>query len=90
MRWLALNSSTSKEAIKSSISSCSFSFNSDVILFGLPLGLGIYFMVFYSIIQCLNTHSESKSLDINYGCNMTNEAVTKRHNLTLHLNQTFI
>ena len=81
---------TLKEAIKLSMSSFGLSFTSDVILFGLPLGLGIYFIVFYSIIECLNTHSESKFLDINYGCNMTNEAVTKRHNLTLHLNQIFI
>jgi hypothetical protein len=43
---VSVYSFTSKEAIKSSISSCSFSFTSDVILLGLPLGLGIYLIVF--------------------------------------------
>ena len=32
------------------MSSFGLSFTSDVILFGLPFGLGIYFMVFYSIL----------------------------------------
>ena len=41
-----IKSFKSKEAIKSSISSCSFSFTSDVILFGFSIGLGIYFIKF--------------------------------------------
>ena len=53
-----------KETIKSSISSCSFSFTSDVILFWLPLGLGIYFIVFYLTVECLNTHSKATFFDV--------------------------
>ena len=38
---------TLKEAIKLSMSSFGLSFTSDVILFGLPFGLGIYYSILF-------------------------------------------